>query len=321
MKEYGGYIEFENYHGNMLHDRAISLNCGRNALAYLCEAKKIKKLYLPYFLCSSVPNLCDKIGVEYGYYHINEKFEPIFNKALGENEWLYIVNFYGQLDNDYLTAWKRKYGRVIVDNAQSYFQMPVDGLDTLYTCRKYFGVADGAFLYTDAKLDRELPQDESFERMHFLLGRYERSANEFYSEYVLNNKLFATEPVKRMSCLTENLLHGIDYDAVAKRRQENFEFLDEEFRDINELNLKSVYGAFMYPLLVQNGSEIRKALQKEKIYIPTLWPNVMKECRVGSLEYHYAADILPIPIDQRYGKEDMIKIAEMVKMTMNIKEE
>lgn len=42
MKEYGGYIEFENYHGNMLYDRAISLNCGRNALAYLCEAKKIK---------------------------------------------------------------------------------------------------------------------------------------------------------------------------------------------------------------------------------------------------------------------------------------
>ncbi len=42
MKEYGGYIEFENYHGNMLHEGAISLNCGRNALAYLCEAKKIK---------------------------------------------------------------------------------------------------------------------------------------------------------------------------------------------------------------------------------------------------------------------------------------
>ncbi len=73
-----------------------------------------------------------------------------------------------------------------------------------------------------------------------------------------------------MSRLTENLLHGIDYDIVAKERQENFDFLDAEFRDINELNLKSVYGAFMYPLLIQNGSEIRKVLQKEKIYIPTL---------------------------------------------------
>lgn len=317
MKEYGGYIEFENYHGNMLHDRAISLNCGRNALAYLCEAKKIKKLYLPYFLCSSVPNLCDKIGVEYGYYHINEKFEPIFNKALGENEWLYIVNFYGQLDNDYLTAWKRKYGRVIVDNAQSYFQMPVEGMDTLYTCRKYFGVADGAFLYTDTWLECELPKDESFERMHFLLGRFERSANEFYSEYVANNKLFATESVKRMSRLTENLLRGIDYASVAKRRQENFEFLNAEFWNINELKLKSVYGAFMYPLLIQNGAAVRKELQKGKIYIPTLWPNVLEECPPDSLEYHYVTDILPIPVDQRYGIEDMKYLVEVIKQKLS----
>lgn len=317
MKEYGGYIEFENYHGNMLHDGAISLNSGRNALAYLCEAKKIKKLYLPHFLCSSVPDLCDKIGVEYGYYHINEKFEPIFNKALGENEWLYIVNFYGQLDNDYLTAWKRKYGRVIVDNAQSYFQMPVEGMDTLYTCRKYFGVADGAFLYTDTWLECELPKDESFERMHFLLGRFERSANEFYSEYVANNKLFATESVKRMSRLTENLLRGIDYASVAKRRQENFEFLNAEFWNINELKLKSVYGAFMYPLLIQNGAAVRKELQKEKIYIPTLWPNVLEECSPDSLEYHYAADILPIPVDQRYGIEDMKYLVEVILSTIN----
>lgn len=312
MKEYGGYIEFENYHGNMLHEGAISLNCGRNALAYLCEAKKIKKLYLPYFLCSSVPNLCKKIGVEYGYYHINEKFEPIFNQALGEEEWLYIVNFYGQLDNGYLMAWKQKYGRVIIDNAQSYFQMPIEGVDTLYTCRKYFGVADGAFLYTDVKLNRELLQDESFERMHFLLGRFERSANEFYSEYVANNKLFAAEPVKRMSRLTENLLRGIDYAGVAKRRQKNFEFLDVELWNINELKLKSVYGAFMYPLLIQNGVAVRKELQKEKIYIPTLWPNVLEVCPKDSLEYHYAAEVLPIPVDQRYGIDDMEYLVEVI---------
>lgn len=312
MKEYGGYIEFENYHGNMLHEGAIPLNCGRSALAYLCETKEIKKLHIPYYLCSSVPNLCDKMGVEYGYYHINEKFEPNFNQALGADEWLYIVNFYGQLDNDYLTVWKQKYDRVIVDNAQSYFQMPVEGMDTLYTCRKYFGVADGAFLYTDAKLDCELPQDESFERMHFLLGRFERSANEFYGEYVANNRLFTAEPVKRMSRLTENLLRGIDYEVAAKRRQENFEFLNAELWSINEFKPKSVYGAFMYPLLIQDGAAVRKELQKEKIYIPTLWPNVMEECPSNSLEYQYAADLLPIPVDQRYGIGDMKYLAEVI---------
>ena len=223
------------------------------------------------------------------------------------------MNFYGQLDIDYLTTWKQKYNHIIIDNAQNYFQMPVEGVDTLYTCRKYFGVSDGAFLYTDMILNRTILQDESFERMHFLLGRFERSANEFYSEYVANNKLFATEPVKHMSRLTNNLLHGIDYEMVAMKRQSNFDFLNVEFQGINELKLKSVYGAFMYPLLIQNGSVVRKELQKEKIYIPTLWPNVLEECNSDSLEYRYAANILPIPIDQRYEIEDMKYLAEVIK--------
>lgn len=197
MKEYGGYIELETFRGNMLHENAIALNCGRAALEYVCEAKQIRKLYLPYFLCSSVSNLCHKIGVKVSYYHINAKFEPLFEQELDKDDWLYIVNYYGQLDNETILKWKRKYNRVIVDNAQAYFQMPLDGVDTLYTCRKYFGVSDGAFLYTDINLAREIPQDESFERMHFLMGRYEHCASEFYSEYVNNNKLFASEPIKK----------------------------------------------------------------------------------------------------------------------------
>ena len=115
-----------------------------------------------------------------------------------------------------------------------------------------------------------------------------------------------------MSRLTENLLRGIDYASVAKRRQENFEFLDAELWNINELKLKSVYGAFMYPLLIPNGIAVRKELQKEKIYIPTLWPNVLEECPPDSLEHHYAADILPIPVDQRYGIDDMKYLVEVI---------
>jgi hypothetical protein len=272
MKEYGGYIELETFKGNMLHENVVALNCGRAALEYICEAKQIRKLYLPYFLCSSISNLCEKIKVQYEYYKIDNNFKPIFDKKLDENEWLYVVNYYGQLSNDYIGRLKQKYNHIIVDNAQSYFQMPVDGVDTIYTCRKYFGVADGAFLYTDVKLNRQLPQDESFERMHFLLGRYERSANEFYKEYVANNQLFASEPIKKMSRLTNNLLHGIDYEEVAKRRQENFDYLDKELGNINELKLNSVYGAFMYPLLIENGFAIRKCLQYIYIYIYT---NVM----------------------------------------------
>lgn len=310
MREFGGYIELETFRGEMLHEGAAALNCGRSALAYLCEAKNIQKLYLPRFLCASVPELCKKINVQYDFYAIDERFMPVLERELGDGEWLYIVNFYGQLSNETLTVWKKRYKRVIVDNAQSYFQMPAEGVDTIYTCRKFFGVADGAFLYTDTELNREIPQDESFERMHFLLGRYERTANEFYSEYAANNKRFATEPVKRMSRLTENLLHGIDYGFVRRRRTENFAFLHEQLGERNRLALTVPDGAFMYPLHVENGAELRKKLQKEKIYIPTLWPAVLDICREDELEYDMAKNILPLPVDQRYTMDDMQYIVQ-----------
>ena len=35
-------------------------------------------------------------------------------------------------------------------------------------------------------------------------------------------------------------------------------------------------------------------------------------CGRGALEYHYAADILPIPVDQRYGIEDMKYLVEVI---------
>ena len=33
MKEYGGYIELEINHGEMLHEGAVALNCGRKCIS------------------------------------------------------------------------------------------------------------------------------------------------------------------------------------------------------------------------------------------------------------------------------------------------
>jgi hypothetical protein len=312
VREIGGYIELDKYTLPMLHDNAIKLNCGRNALAYLIETKHIKKIAMPKFMCDSCDKVLDKYGVTARHYSIELDFKPK-DIELQQDEWLYLVNYYGQISNDYIIDMKSKNEKLIVDNAQAYFQMPVDGVDTLYTCRKYFGVADGAILYTDTQISCELPYDESFGRMRFLLGRFERSASEFYSEYAENNHFFANEPIKRMSKLTENLLHGVDYDLVANRRTENFNYLQNVMGKSNRLKLDIPYGAFMYPLYVENGSLIRKQLQNEKIYIPTLWPNVLDICESDTLEYRLSEDILPIPVDQRYGINDMKYIVEVIK--------
>ena len=317
MKEIGGYIELDRYRLKMLHEGAVALNCGRNALAYLIKAKNIRKIKMPYFMCDSVFEVCKKYAVEISFYHIDKTFKPV-DIALASDEWFYFMNYYSQLDAEYIAELKNRFDRIIVDNAQAYFEMPVSGVDTLYTCRKFFGVADGAFLYTDAKLDEELPLDESFERMHFLLGRFERTASEFYGENVANNHLFANEPIKKMSKLTDNLLHAIDYDFVKERRTENFRLYHEKLGKINQLKLKKVEGAFAYPLLIENGAEIRKKLQQQKIYIPTLWPNVVEEMPEDSMEYRLAKDILPLPVDQRYIERDVTYIVEVMDKCMKI---
>lgn len=311
MREIGGYIELDTYSLPMLHEGAIALNCGRNALAYLIKAKNIKKIYIPAFLCDSVRNVCKRENVSVEYYSVGVDFLPA-NLQDELDGWLYLVNYYGQLENSTIKEFAEKYKDIIVDNVQAYFQMPVEGIDTIYTCRKFFGVADGAFLYTDTFLEN-LVQDESLSRMEFLLGRFERSASEFYSAYAKNNELFETEPIKRMSKLTDNLLHAIDYENVKKQREENFRILHNAFENVNKLNLTVPEGAFMYPLYIENGAEIRRELQKIKIYIPILWADTFDVCDEDDIQCHMAQNILPLPCDQRYGKEEMEYMVEKLK--------
>lgn len=307
-KEIGGYIELDTYHGKMLYDDALKLNCGRNALQYLIKTKGIKKMYIPKFMCNSNDAVLKKMNIECRYFSIDTQFRPIIEHR-SEDEWLYIVNYYGQLSNVYIQSLGQN---VIVDNAQAYFQEPISGYDTIYACRKFFGVTDGAIVYTDQKLEG-LKRSESYEHMHFLLGRYERTASEFYSEYVSNNQRFWNEELKLMSKVTENLLHAIDYDFVKNTRTENFSYLHAKFRGINKLELTIPEGAFMYPLYIENCVEIRKQLQAKKIYVPVLWPDVFKLCNEDELEYNLAKNILPLPVDQRYRSKDMEYIVENIK--------
>ena len=143
MREIGGYIELDTFTGEMLHDDGIKLNCGRNALEYLIISKGIKKLLFLKFMCDSCDEILRRNNISVRYYSIGIDFKPL-NVYRDEDEFLYIVNYYGQLSNDYLLSLG---DNVIVDNAQAYFNEPIDGADTIYTCRKFFGVPDGAILY------------------------------------------------------------------------------------------------------------------------------------------------------------------------------
>ncbi len=312
MKEIGGYIEFERFHGKQYHEGAIKLNSGRHCVEYLIRSRGIQKMYLPYFMCASVADICRKLGVQVAYYRIDRQFHPLLDRVCRDREWLYAVNYYGQLSDACLLGLQQTHGNLIVDNAQAFFQKPIPEMDTVYTCRKFFGVADGGYVYTNACLEERIEQDCSYDRMTFLMGRFEKTAHAFYPQYVENNDSFRNVPMKKMSGLTRNILSGIDYDRVRNARTENYAYLHRRLQDRNPLDLTIPDGAFMYPLYVENGIQVRKKLQERKLYIPTLWPDVFALCQESELEYDLAANILPLPVDQRYSIADMDEICQAV---------
>lgn len=312
MREIGGYFQLEEFTGGEYYKGLIALNNGRNALLYLLEAKEISKLYIPLYLCETVSEMLKKYKIEYEFYRVDNQFMPIFNTQLKEDECLYIVNLYGQLDDNKIKQLKERHEKIIMDHTHSFFQKPLEGVDTIYSCRKFFGVPDGAYLATSTKQQKELEVDHSRDRMSHLLGRYEGKASDFYEEFIKNNIVFDDEPLKAMSKLTRNLLNGIDYERIRTIRNRNYKFLAEQLGSENKLQLISPDGAFAYPFYQEKGREIRKKLAEQKIYIPLLWPNVLEVADQASLEYQYAANILPLPCDQRYNLEDLGYMIEKI---------
>lgn len=309
MKEIGGYLGLETFHGKGYYENLVALNSGRNAMLYVLKAKNIKKIYIPYFLCWSIFKMCEKENYQYEFYRIDENFLPIFDKKLDEGEYLYIVNYYGQISDEIIVLLKEKHHNVIVDNVQAFFQKPMNGIDTIYSCRKFFGVPDGGYASTDATLNEKIKQDVSMDRMKHILGRYEGvSASQFYDDFKTSEATFKDIELKYMSKLTQNILNAIDYECVRKKREENFLYLHNKLGRINKLSLSVPVGPYAYPFYCANGMEIKKKLAERKIFVATLWPNVLS--MDNTLEKDYAENILPLPVDQRYNLEDMQRIVE-----------
>lgn len=308
----GGYFELEISEGVSHHKDAISLNTGRNALEYVLITKKFKKVYLPYFTCEVVLEPFHKLNIDFEFYNIDENFEPIFDfgKLLEFEAFLY-TNYFALKDN-YISQISKKIKNLIIDNAQSFYSKPIEGNYTFYSPRKFFGVSDGAYLYTDTKLDHILQTDLSITRFSHHLKRIDTSAEEGYLEFINNDKSLESNPIKKMSKLTSRLLNSINYDRIAIVRKQNMAYLHRGLGDSNNLKLdiESIEVPMVYPYW--STKEIRMKLLKHKVYTATYWPNVKEWCSENDLEYRMMDEIVHLPIDQRYGVKEMELIVKII---------
>jgi hypothetical protein len=313
-KSIGGYFELEmNNLNSVFHENANELNTGRNAFEYILKAKAIQKIYIPYFTCNVLLEPLQKLEIPYEFYSINEQLEPIFNFSVLEDKDGFLYTNYFGLKDCYIKQLSNDCKQLIVDNAQAFYSKPLNNKPTFYSPRKFLGVSDGAYLYCNEKLEHNFDKDISNDRMSHLLIRKDVSAEAGYSNFVANDLSLENQPIKMMSTLTKDILRTIDYVSIAKKRIENYIFLDNALKSSNKLTLqlddKSV--PMVYPYWTKDIT-LRKRLLKNKIYTATYWPNVKEWCKENSLELQLVNEVVYLPIDQRYGYEEMKIIKKLV---------
>lgn len=306
MDAIGGYFELELRSGEHYHKEAIRLNTARNCLEYILMARHYMKIYIPFYTCEVILEPIKKLGISYEFYSINYDLEPEIIPQVKEDEAFLYTNYFG-LKQGCVEYLSEKYGdHLIVDNSQAFYAKRIDGIDTFYSPRKFFGVPDGGYLYTDCKLDKEFLQDKSYNRMRHLLIRAEENAEAGYSMFREADASLCNSPIKYMSAITDRLLRNIDYFYTKDIRRNNFKFLHDRLSEKNQLkfNLGNDAVPLVYPYLQEDG-DLKKFLISKRIFVATYWPNVLEWCSEQTVEYKITQKLAALPIDQRYIEKDM----------------
>lgn len=315
MKPIGGFFELEiPERNNSYHEDALSFSTGRACLNYILQQSKPKKICLPYYTCDAVLEPIHLNKVKFEYYSLNDNLEP-YEIELNENEYFLYINYFG-IKTDIVQLLINRYGkRLIVDNSQGFFEKEHNGVWSFNSARKFFGVPDGAYLYSPISVSEDFPRNTGVKYDHLinrLLGNQELS----YKQFLENERQLNTD-LKLMSLLSERILSNINYEEVAENRIQNFHYLHENLVEINKFkissNLKGV--PYCYPFLPERVID-KKVFYKMNVFIPTLWRRSRFVVKNGyEFEKDFSERLLPLPVDQNLNKDDCNRIIESIIKT------
>ena len=321
-KPIGGYFSWElpKVAHRFPNDGGTLVNSGHGALELIINSLgDLRKVFVPYYTCDIVTCTLRRCGVEYEFYHINADFEFASLPTLDESEYLIYTNYFGIKDKYVAELAERYGGKLIVDNAQALFAKPIDRCHTIYSPRKFVGVADGGIAISQ-KLGKfiNLPKSTSYTICSHLLKRLDGRVTDGYADFKANESALGNGMCMGMSLMTERHLRALDYGAIKSARIDNFIYLHERLQSTNKLPMMANISMddfecpMVYPYYTDDLS-LRRKLIDNKVFVAQYWPNVLDWCKPCDEEYRLCQHLLPLPIDQRYGKEDMERIVKLIK--------
>lgn len=312
MKSIGGYFELECGTNPEYWSDGVYTNSCRNALRQFIRHLDIKDIWVPVYTCDVVHAALENEGCKVRKYNVDADLMP--DRTFGKGEYIIYNNYFG-VEGKKVEFLSKLYPRLIIDNAQAFYSNQT-GVAAVYSPRKFFGLPDGGILRSNEAGMCELERGESYQVCSHLLKRLDIGAENAYVDFIVNDKALEAYRVKGMSNLTKHLMGNIDYERAKRRRIKNFKYLSRHLATDFPMEMADDDVPMVYPLLVKDGEHLKKELISHKIFCATYWPNVLSDSDSNEWETYLVKNLIPIPVDQRYDRNDMQRIIDVIKNTL-----
>ena len=231
-----------------------------------------------------------------------------------------------------IEKYRNKGVKFIEDRTQNMFShfkhLPVDYV--VGSFRKWGAIADGGFCAKQVDkfcIDKPIEQDKEAVknkdrafRLKYAYMEYNKgNKDDFLKAYrVAENTLNSERHFYRMSDYSMyTFLNHFDVEKVKKIRIANYKTIYELIFENNNINiLTKTPNEEDVPLYItfvsDNRDEIQLMLRNQDIYAPIIWPRPSNMMRLSDTVEHIYKSVLSLPIDQRYGKDDMERMAKAI---------
>lgn len=251
------------------------------------------------------------------------------------------------------SVWRKRGIRIMEDVTQSYYleSAGMEADYCVGSLRKWYAIPDGGFAASDEELPAEgLEPNREFarKRWELLTDKWEyltgkpgtKEGRKLKEDYLRKNRemedyLDAYAGISGISEKSLCILMQSDEKECRKRRMENCAYLHGRLTDGKQVIpvFGEEYGRrggvgggsgksrdtqeaapLYYPVYAIDRDELQKFLSGNDVYAPTLWPVGRANAGLLSEDEKYIYEhILALPIDQRYGIQEMERVAGLIK--------
>lgn len=313
---------------SFISGRDLFLVNGRSGIWLLVNRLRPPQAWVPSYLCHTIVGAIDPNMTVLRFYEVNYDLRVQSNQWVSEvtsGDLVIFIDYFGfPYDHQLAVYVKEKGAWVLEDACQALLSRHVGTLSdfVLFSLRKWIGVPDGGILRLPESspvtgISLEEPKatwwlkalQATILRREFDDGL---STREWFKIFREAEDTAATGPYA-MSQLSRAIIeNSVDYAIIAKRRIDNYRTL---------LGRLASYAMFPriepdviplgFPVRVAKRDAVRQALFERQIYPPVHWaidgvvPPEYEE------SHRLARQIMTLPCDQRYGAEDMERMAEV----------